>query len=290
MKFLVKNESKRAVRVQAIQTSCGCTTVQNSDYWRPPFDLRPGASFPCIVTTRAQFRPGTQSYVLNIESTQDGQVLPASTARLSFVVRDKMRAYPDAISLENYHRGTTLIRKVMLGEIGQQRPAHVVAAASSNPEIVAVSFCALDGRSRRPGQIAERYELTCTIALGEREQINERITVLLDDGSSLQLPVYGRADTPVSLRPNRLIIRALRPGEMVERSVFFGFDDARDRALTVVELPENVRVEIDPFGRDKSLVKIRYTRPESNHDKQSVVFEAGRDSARLTLTIELEGD
>lgn len=284
--FVITNDLDSPVRITGLTPSCQCTLAV-LERGEPPFQIASGDRVKCKLSLNPHGKLGSQHFYLTVNSDVNGSALAPLKAEWILTVQRRLSVFPSQVALGTLSPGKPVTAIIQLGDtLSTRKPANIV----SNPAIMEISHRAMEavvGSGDSRWLLRGELEIRVT-PKGKSSKVQELVTVHLDDGTTLNIPVFGWVKQPFEFIPERLTLN-LRALECAKRTVFFQFSEAEDSLLEIDSAPTHVEVKVEDFDKTRKFVHLTCRLPQDSKDSNAeVVFRAGRSHSRFALPIRIE--
>lgn len=274
--FRFTNRGTRDLRIESVETSCGCTAAVLADD-----TIAPGASGSIQARFDTGRFLGAQSKRLNVRSNDPAH--PITTLVLQGEVTAEVAVQPGQLYLGRLRRGSRATHTVSV-LYDADEPISITGVEHDNPGIrVEAEDVEADGKRGRRLHVS----VADTAPLGQlRDTLT--ITTTSEKKPRLTVPVFGNVEGDVTVEPPQVSFGVVRPGARRTRAV--RIKNAGAAALRILEVTSSLDTlvpelhEITP-GREFRLdLHVRGDTPGKLRGEVGVVTDHP-EQARLAVRV-----
>jgi hypothetical protein len=269
--YTLHNAGRAPLELSQFESSCGCMIVgrktQDGEH-RPVGStiLAPGEKLLVVGRITAAGDPG-QKVRASVTCQSNDPRHPRVRVEVVVELAGRVIALPATLSLGTLPRGTVVRQTVRFQDLGRSKPCRLGRVESSDPvclRVVRFEACDEPVNPQHPalGKTIGVCEIEVT-APEEPQTISANLLAFEEGDAShpaVRVPLTATVLPRFQLVPNALVLpRARARGWTTSATCLFRHNDSGPFSLTLVEVPADLSVEIDPGKPDQSTATVTVT-------------------------------
>ena len=137
--FMIKNIGQAPLEIRGVNTSCGCTAAKPSK-----MILAPGEVSTVAASVDTRFEQGHSLSVVTLTTNLPGDA--PIQLKIEGVIKPQVTAQPVDVDFGNVHRGTVVVRDVMINDMMDGKGFSLTSVKNASPYIKVTESARADGK------------------------------------------------------------------------------------------------------------------------------------------------